>query len=284
MITLSYTLTDVFARSAFRGNPVAVFIVEKRLAQRHMAAIAQELNLSEVAFVLPVDPAAGQFRARIFTPTQELPFAGHPLLGILAAVHHHFGLTGPVTITVPRGEVAGWVERRAGDVWGGFTLPVPSPATSPLPTEEITPALGAKNVAPLELYDVGARHVLVAVESLEVLQELRPNHGALSQFPDVAFNCYAGSGTQWRNRMFSPAYGVVEDAATGSAAGPLLAHAHKYRDAPVGQPCRIEQGVELGRFAEMHAQLEPSGDSLVSTTWGQCVPVGQGTLQFPETP
>ncbi|MGC4757613.1 PhzF family phenazine biosynthesis protein [Micromonospora trifolii] len=281
MIRPPYLLVDVFARSAFHGNPVAVFFPEVDLSDRVMQAIGTELNLSEVAFVTPAGSPAG-FRARIFTPTQELPFAGHPMIGILAALHTRFDVAGEVTVRVPRSEVTGWVEPRGEELWAGFALPVPRPSAEEIPAAEIVAALGAANIAPIELYDVGARHLVIALDSLDTLRDLQPDHTRLAQFPDVAFNCYAGSGTTWRNRMFSPSYGVVEDAATGSAAGPLLAHAHAYQNAPTGRPCRIEQGVELGRLAEMHVQLESDGDWLQSRTWGQCVTVGSGSLQYPE--
>ncbi|RAJ43063.1 trans-2,3-dihydro-3-hydroxyanthranilate isomerase [Kitasatospora sp. SolWspMP-SS2h] len=281
MIRHPYLLIDVFARSAFHGNPVAVFFPGTDLSEGVMQAIGTELNLSEVAFVMPTGSPA-RFRARIFTPTRELPFAGHPMIGILAALHTRFDVTGEVTVHVPRGEVRGWVELRDEELWAGFTLPVPRASPVEVPTAEIVAALGAEPVAPIELYDVGARHFVIALDSRDSLRDLRPDHTRLAKFPDVAFNCYTGSGTTWRNRMFSPAYGVVEDAATGSVAGPLLAHAHTYRDAPTGRPCRIEQGVEIGRFSEMHVRLDPGGDGLRSRTWGQCVTVGRGTLEYPE--
>ena len=75
----------------------------------------------------------------------------------------------------------------------------------------------------------------------------------MARFPDMAVNCFAGRAARWRTRMFSPAYGVVEDAATGSAAGPLAIHLARHGLAGWGQDIEIEQGVELGRPSLMRA-------------------------------
>jgi trans-2,3-dihydro-3-hydroxyanthranilate isomerase len=108
---------------------------------------------------------------------------------------------------------------------------------------------------PVEIYHNGPRHVFVGLSSLQALAALDPDHRALAAFPDQATNCFAGAGDRWRNRMFSPAYGVVEDAATGSAAGPLAIHLVRHGLVTPGRPIEIEQGVEIGRSAVMHAAV-----------------------------
>ncbi|ENU4135564.1 phenazine biosynthesis protein PhzF, partial [Pseudomonas aeruginosa] len=92
------------------------------------------------------------------------------------------------------------------------------------------------------------------------LSALHPDHRALCDFPDLAVNCFAGAGRHWRSRMFSPAYGVVEDAATGSAAGPLAIHLARHRQIPYGQQIEILQGVEIGRPSRMYARAEGAGE------------------------
>ncbi|MDP5993796.1 phenazine biosynthesis protein PhzF, partial [Pseudomonas aeruginosa] len=101
---------------------------------------------------------------------------------------------------------------------------------------ELLAALGLKgSTFPIEVYRNGPRHVFVGLESVAALSALHPDHRALCDFPDLAVNCFAGAGRHWRSRMFSPAYGVVEDAATGSAAGPLAIHLARHRQIPYGQ-------------------------------------------------
>ncbi|QIF37081.1 hypothetical protein WPAWT_03141 [Pseudomonas aeruginosa] len=108
---------------------------------------------------------------------------------------------------------------------------------------ELLAALGLKgSTFPIEVYRNGPRHVFVGLESVAALSALHPDHRALCDFPDLAVNCFAGAGRHWRSRMFSPAYGVVEDAATGSAAGPLAIHLARHRQIPYGQQIEILQG------------------------------------------
>lgn len=126
---------------------------------------------------------------------------------------------------------------------------------------ELLAALGLKgSTFPIEVYRNGPRHVFVGLESVAALSALHPDHRALCDFPDLAVNCFAGAGRHWRSRMFSPAYGVVEDAATGSAAGPLAIHLARHRQIPYGQQIEILQGVEIGRPSRMYARAEGAGE------------------------
>ncbi|WP_324609965.1 PhzF family phenazine biosynthesis protein [Thermobifida halotolerans] len=131
----------------------------------------------------------------------------------------------------------------------------------------------------VEAYRNGPRHVLVGLDSVAALSALHPDHRALSRFPDMAANCFAGSGTRWRTRMFSPAYGVVEDAATGSAAGPLAIHLARHGLAEYGQRIEILQGVEMGRPSLMVATAEADAERVRSVhVSGHGAVAARGTL------
>lgn len=272
-----YMIVDAFTRQPLDGNPVAVFLDAEDLSGHQMQRIAREMNLSETSFVL-APQAGGDARIRIFTPVNELPFAGHPLLGTAVALgetrkQDRLQLeTGMGIIPVELGDDDGVVTVR---------MRQPHPVWEPYEhTEELLEALGVSaSIAPVEIYRNGPRHVFVGLESVSALSALQPDHRALAQFSDMATNCFAGEGTTWRARMFSPAYGVVEDAATGSAAGPLAIHLARHGLARYGQTLEIRQGVEMGRPSLMLATAQGAGDSLESVhVGGHGVTIGKGAL------
>ncbi|MFF4801495.1 PhzF family phenazine biosynthesis protein [Streptomyces sp. NPDC001351] len=272
-----YIVVDAFARTPLEGNPVAVFLDAADLTGELMQRIAKEMNLSEVTFVLPAEQG-GDARIRIFTPVNELPFAGHPLLGTAVALGRTLKedrlrletAMGVIPFELAHDEDASTARMRQ-----------PVPTWEPYEhREELLAALGVhETVAPVEIYRNGPRHVFVGLESVAALSALRPDHRALSAFEDMAANCFAGSGTHWRTRMFSPAYGVVEDAATGSAAGPLAIHLARHGLAGYGQHLEILQGVEMGRPSLMLATAEGTGETVRSVeVGGHGVIAAHGTL------
>jgi trans-2,3-dihydro-3-hydroxyanthranilate isomerase len=123
--------------------------------------------------------------------------------------------------------------------------------------------------------------VYVGLPDVPALSAVRPDQLALADHLDVATNCFAGSGTHWRMRMFSPAYGVAEDAATGSAAGPLAAHLARHGLVEFGEWIEILQGVEMGRPSTMRAKVEGSAEGIESVEVAGCaVVVAEGTFDL----
>ncbi|MFC5722717.1 PhzF family phenazine biosynthesis isomerase [Streptomyces gamaensis] len=273
-----YVVVDAFAPEPLMGNPVAVFFDCDDLTPELMQGIAWEMNLSETTFVLRPEQD-GDFHVRIFTPVNELPFAGHPLLGTAVAIGARTGMDA-VRMETAQGTVPFVMEYTDGKVTGA-KMCQPVPVWEPFDrSAELLAALGVdESTLPVEIYRNGPRHVLVGIESFEALSKLEPDHRALSRFPDMAVNCFAGSGLRWRNRMFSPAYGVVEDAATGSAAGPIAIHLARHGLAPWGQRIEITQGIELGRPSPMRVKANGEGDRAHSVALcGDGVITLQGTL------
>ncbi|MEV1085482.1 PhzF family phenazine biosynthesis protein [Streptomyces sp. NPDC050211] len=252
-----YIVVDAFARRPLEGNPVAVFFDAADLTAELMQRIAREMNLSEVTFVLPPEQG-GDARIRIFTPVNELPFAGHPMLGTAVALGHTLKKDRLLLETA-----MGLIPFELHDDQGIPAVRMEQPIPTWEPYEhraELLEALGVtESTAPVEVYRNGPRHVFVGLESVAALSALRPDHRALSRFPDMAANCFAGEGTHWRTRMFSPAYGVVEDAATGSAAGPLAIHLARHGLSAYGESLQILQGVEMGRPSLMLATAGGTG-------------------------
>jgi trans-2,3-dihydro-3-hydroxyanthranilate isomerase len=272
-----YTVVDAFTSRPLEGNPVAVFFDSEDLTADTMQRIAREMNLSETTFVLPPEQG-GHARIRIFTPVNELPFAGHPLLGTAVALHRWRGAD-QLRLETAMGVIPVTLAEDGGAVMVRMRQPIPTWAPYER-AEELLSALGlSSSTVPVEAYRNGPRHVFVGLASVSALSALRPDHRALSQFPDMAANCFAYNGGQWRARMFSPAYGVVEDAATGSAAGPLAIHLARHQLAEYGDAVEILQGVELGRPSLMLATACATGDGVQSVeVGGHGVVVVRGAL------
>lgn len=273
----TYMVVDAFASEPLLGNPVAVFFDSEDLTGETMQRIAKEMNLSEVTFVLPAEQD-GDARIRIFTPVNELPFAGHPMLGTAFALGRTWGRD-RLLLETAMGAIPFELGTRDGAAWVRMEQPVPRWKPYDHATELLA-ALGAhSSTAPVEIYHNGPRHVFVGLSDVEALSALHPDHRALSHFPDMAANCFARADGGWRTRMFSPAYGVVEDAATGSAAGPLAIHLARHGFAEYGQEIRITQGVEMGRPSVMRATAAGIGESIGSVhVGGHAVTVAQGTI------
>ncbi len=275
-----YAVVDAFTEQALQGNPVAVYLDARGLDGTTMQRVAREMNLSETVFVLPAE-ADGDVRVRIFTPVNELPFAGHPTLGtavVLGETHHGDVLAMETGMgTVP------FSLRREGNRVTGVTMAQPVPGWGPYPEADLLlKALGiAESTAPVEVYRNGPRHVYIGLPSVGALSALRPDLSSLAEHLDMAANCFAPWNGQWRARMFSPAYGVAEDAATGSAAGPLAIHLARHGLADWGTEIVIHQGVEMGRHSVMRARAF-SGPTTVDRVEvsGSAVVVARGELDL----
>ena len=274
----TYVVVDAFARERLRGNPVAVLLDADDLSGGLMQRIAREMNLSETTFVLR-PRSGGDARVRIFTPVNELPFAGHPLLGTAVALGDRTA-GDTLRLETAMGTIFFRLQREDGRVTGA-RMHQPVPTWEPFDrAEELLAALGVRgSTLPVEIYRNGPRHVFVGLPGMAELSALRPDHRALSAFEDMAANCFAGSGLSWRSRMFSPAYGVVEDAATGSAAGPLALHLLRHTGLPPGRTVEIVQGVEMGRPSRMLARVTGDADAVETVeVGGGGVVVAHGTL------
>src|SRR5262249_6044011 len=144
----------------------------------------------------------GDARIRIFTPVNELPFAGHPLLGTAIALGMRTQAD-TLRLETAMGTIPFDLERVDGRVVAA-RMRQPVPEWKPFEeTEELLAALGVESsTLPVEIYRNGPRHVFVGLASVEALSALRPDHRALTRFLDLAVNCFAGSGKHWRSRMF----------------------------------------------------------------------------------
>jgi len=254
MRPLRFVVCDVFTDQPLAGNQLAVFTDARGLDDALLQALACEMGFSESVFVLPAT-AGGHARIRIFTPRHELPFAGHPTLGAAFVVGEATQLR-EVVIETAAGLVPVRLEREgARVVFGWMTQPRPRGVAFE-PEAELLAALGvARSEAPIECYDNGIAHVYVLLGSRDAVAAVRPDLARLAALPAGGVNVFAGAALDWKTRMFAPGSGVAEDAATGSAAGPLALHLIRHGRLGFGDTIRIEQGAEIGRPSELHARV-----------------------------
>lgn len=275
-----YAIVDVFTTTPLEGNPVAVFLDAGSLSDECMQRIAREMNLSETTFVLP-PRKGGDVQVRIFTPVNELPFAGHPTLG--TAIVLAGSLPSNQLLMETQMGIIPFELTRSNGIAVSARMQQPIPAWRPFErAEELLAGLGLQSsTLPVEMYCNGPRHVYVGLPSIAELSQVRPDLRVLARFSNMATNCFAGEGTHWRMRMFSPAYGVTEDAATGSAASPLALHLARHGILPFGEEIQILQGVEIGRTSAMYAKVEGTPDRVEKAeVWGEAVVVGRGALHI----
>jgi trans-2,3-dihydro-3-hydroxyanthranilate isomerase len=303
MDRLPYVTVDVFTDTRFGGNPLAVILDARGLDNATMQRIAAEFNYSESTFVLPPDDPANSARVRIFTPTAELPFAGHPNVGtgfVLAREGNALGR--PVGDALRFEEAAGPVNievlRDATAVIGARIRAPRTPEFGPELEGHAVAACASLPAADLRtdrhdplLASVGLPFVVAEAASLEALGRAAPNaaavaaaNRALSQ-PDDAFALflYVRTGEdplRVRARMFAPVAGISEDPATGSAAaalGALLASLGSQQGGAV--EIVVEQGVEMGRPSRIDVRAELAAGVVRSVSIaGRCVEVMRGAL------
>jgi trans-2,3-dihydro-3-hydroxyanthranilate isomerase len=285
MRVLPYELCDVFTERPLAGNALAVFTDARDMSYLTMQSLAREMNLSETAFVLPPRSAEADARIRIFTPTMELPFAGHPTLGsafVLAASRRRE----TVRLETEKGIVSVRLAREDGrPVFGWMTQPLPD-IESFRGTRDLFAALGVdRSGLPVEQYSNGPHYVFVDLESPDRIAALRPDMGRLAQFGSLAFVTFARDADRWKVRVFAPGEGIAEDPGTGAAAGPLAWHLARHGLVGFGREIVIDQGAEIGRPSRIHARAFGSAAGLERVEVGGCaVLVGRGEIHLESDP
>jgi len=298
-----YLIADVFTDRVFGGNPLAVFPDAGQVPASQMQRVAREMNLSETVFVLPPEMPEGTRRVRIFTPTLEMPFAGHPTLGtafILAAIGA-VPLEGEETDIVLEegvGPVSVRIETSGGQPTRTELTAARTPEAGPPapPREAVAAALSLdlEDLAPVgdatQSFSCGVPYLFVAVRDRSALARARVARGPWEQAiaetwaPSVyVYTPDASPGFDFRARMFAPGHGVEEDPATGSAAAAFAGVTQARLAGPddrVG--CAIEQGVEMGRPSRLDLSVERSGGALLPPrVSGASVLVAEGEMEIP---
>ncbi|MGH2914122.1 MAG: PhzF family phenazine biosynthesis protein [Solirubrobacteraceae bacterium] len=273
----AYVVADVFTDTPLQGNPVAVFLDGEGLSDELMARTARELNLSETVFVLAARDDGADAHIRIFTPSAELPFAGHPVLGTAFVLAERHG-DEEVRLRTGAGVVpVALVWRDGAVVYGEMEQPPPTWEAFG-PAGELLAALDvAESSLPIEVYDNGPRHVYVTLADEGAVAALAPDMGALARLGAYNFSCCAAEGARVKTRMFAPGVGIAEDPATGSAAGPLAVHLARHGLTAWGERVRISQGAEIGRPSTLYACAHSTEQVTVG---GAAVIVAEGSYRL----
>ncbi len=298
---------DVFTDRAFGGNPLAVFPDAEGLSADEMQALAREMNLSEVTFVLPSQEPTADFRVRIFTPAAELPFAGHPVVGTHWALAHLGRVALREPVTQVRFELGVGVLPAGLHVAGGQVTRVVMTQDRPAfhaVLEDVTalatglgldPRAIVETGLPVQVVSTGVPQMMVPVRSLAEVQALdagRLNTAALNRVCRAAgtrcvmvftFETERPDATV-HVRMFAPLLGVPEDPATGSANGALGAYLVHHRAVAVSEPTIYilsEQGAEISRPSTLYVEVDSTGDEITAVrVGGQVVLVAEGVVRF----
>ena len=295
--TYEFVTVDVFTDTVFGGNPLAVFPDAQGLSGEEMQQIAREFNISETTFVLPPKNAAHSAQVRIFNPTSEMPFAGHPNVGtgfVLAAMNRD--RDGVLLFEEIAGLVEVRVQRDASGALAGTTIAAPQPLTI---GHEI-PVAAVAECAGIEVSDVITKAhspivatvgnpYYIAEVTLAALARANPDFAAfrkhVMRLPQpvggigtrLSIYLYARDGKRIRTRMFAPLAGIVEDPATGSAATPLGALLLQLSGESQAS-YEILQGVEMGRPSQLYVTAHKAEDGIRATVGGGCVTVMRGTI------
>ncbi len=290
---IPYVLVDVFTEVPFEGNALAVFPDATGIDAATMQRIARELNLSETSFIFPNESHAGSTRVRIFTPSYEMEFAGHPTIGT-AYVMLANGIVAHDANRFSLEENVGIVDVRVDDgpnslIWlttppihdlGNFDR-VKSAAAVSLKESDLLPGI------PCELLSAGNPNIYVALKDKDAVDRAsvdtavfydlirgRNERACVFVFTPTPEGAYS--------RMFAPEHGIVEDPATGSATGPLAAFMmrHGLVSRTDGTAFISEQGTKMGRRSLLHVLIHGENGENGIEIGGRVTPIAIATMLF----
>lgn len=295
---------DVFTETVFGGNPVAVVPEAAGLTEGEMQKIAREMNLSETVFVLPPTAPSADVRLRFFTPTREIPFAGHPVLGAFYVLGHIGALPLREPISRVHQETAVGVfpvdlmvrDGHISHLMMGQPQPEFQEVVEPLrDVFEVANAIGVPKTKitgtglPIEIVSTGFPVMIVPIRTLTAVSKAVPNIGLLNSVCErhkaqgvmLFTTVTVQEESTVHTRMFASPIGVVEDPATGSASGALGAYLVKNGVVDVGPTTEIicEQGYEVDRPSRLVVHVYSDDDEIKSVqVGGQVVMVIEGVL------
>ena len=303
---LQFYQADVFTNEPFGGNPLAVFPKAEDLTEREFQQIAREMNLSETVFVLPPTDPKASAKLRIFTPTREIPFAGHPVLGTfyILGVLKFIDLQEPITnvyyecnlglfpleVVVLKGQIDQVI----------MSQPHPEFLETVKTAEavyEVAKALGISktmildHLFPLEIVSTGLPVLIVPLKSLTAVKSIDVNHSLILEVCSrwgvngiMTFSSMTvEENASVHARMFADPIGIMEDPATGSAGGALGAYLVKNGVVEVGPTTEvvIEQGYEIDRPSRILVQVFSDDDEIKTIkVGGQVVMVAEGKILY----
>ena len=302
MPVFKYAHLNVFTHQPFTGNLLAVFLDAAGIDERRMQRIANELALPETTFVLPSEAPGTDVRVRIFTPSLELPMAGHPTIGTTFALAGAGRLRagadkavlglgiGPTTVRLE------WGPSALRFAWMTQQLPTLGPVIAD--TVAVAAAIGVRpsdlagEDLPVEVASSGVPFVYVPLKSRAAVDAASPDRAKLcallhavnlEELPVFVFSSEpANDDATVYSRMFAPGFGIPEDPATGGASGPLGAYLLQHNAVSADTASRLVslQGVRMGRPSRIHIALSIRAGVLEEVrVGGEAVVMGYGTVR-----
>jgi trans-2,3-dihydro-3-hydroxyanthranilate isomerase len=293
---LPYYIVDVFAEKKYAGNQLAVVMCAKDIPDDLKQRIAREMNFSETTFILSDKKENNGYNVRIFTPTQELSFAGHPTLGTAFIIQQEF-IKNPVkdvilNLKVGQIPVAIDYERRVPDIlWMHQIAPVFGETFERKGMSEVLNLeeneIDSSN--PIQDVSTGVHFVIVPLRSIESLKKARIQREKYfdlimrKEAKGILIFCPEAheKGNNMSVRVFVDYYGIPEDPATGSGNGCLAAYLVKHRYYQRGDiNIRVEQGYEIGRPSLLLLRAQDFVEKIDVYVGGKVIMVAKGELLF----
>jgi trans-2,3-dihydro-3-hydroxyanthranilate isomerase len=297
MMNYTYHVVDVFTEVPLEGNALAVFSDASGLDGPMMQRIARELNLSETSFIFPNESRDGSTRVRIFTPSYEMEFAGHPTIGtsyvmratgIVPRDARQFTLeenVGMVNVRVDEGEnPLIWLTTPPIHNLGTLSRAASAAAVS-LTEDDLLAGI------PCEVLSAGNPCIYVALRNKDAVDRAAIDTSAFYQLirggnERACVFVFTPSAEGAYSRMFAPEYGIVEDPATGSATGPLALFMMRHKLAPNadGTAFVSEQGTKMGRRSYLHVLIHGENGANGIEIGGHVTPLATATMKLEAVP
>ncbi len=292
MDNLSFSLLDVFAEEKYAGNQLAVFRNAGQLSSAQMQKIANEMHFSETTFILSELKRNDGYDVRIFTPKNELPFAGHPTLGTAYVIKHQIAdeTVQQVWLNLKVGRIPVTFEQNKSGHEMLWMKQIPPTFGKKFDPAKVAPVLGIRagdidKRYPIQEVSTGVPFIIAPLKSLDAIKRARINkdkHAELLKETEAEILVFSPETYKKQNnlnvRVFVDLFGIPEDPATGSANGCLAGYLSHYRyfgDDSVN--VRVEQGYEMGRPSLLYLKAQKKGDIEVHVG-GEVKMVAQGKL------
>jgi trans-2,3-dihydro-3-hydroxyanthranilate isomerase len=290
----TFYIVDVFAERKYAGNQLAVVTDTKAISDTQMQKIAKEMHFSETTFILSEKKRKGGYDARIFTPEQEVPFAGHPTLGTAYVIQQEI-IKEPVEtvlLNLKVGQIPvtfDYKDKQIDLLWMKQNNPTFGQIFDPIPISEVLKLDQGEidHRFPIQEVSTGLPFIIVPLKSLNVVKQSKADKdryfNLIKDTQAKAILIFCPQTYKKENnlnaRMFADYYGVPEDPATGSAngclAGYLVKHRYFGKDRIV---VRVEQGYEIGRPSLLFLRAEEKEDKIDVQVGGRVMMIAKGEL------
>jgi trans-2,3-dihydro-3-hydroxyanthranilate isomerase len=292
MTNIPFLILDVFATGKYTGNQLAVCFDAGRLTDLQMQQIAREINFSETTFVMSAEPFNGGYNTRIFTPTTELPFAGHPTLGTAFAIQQEIVKDAvervnlnyqvgqiPVDLNYVDGEVdILWMHQQQPQFYAAVEVEMLAAVIGVSPTD-------IDSRYPIEPISTGLPFIVVPLKTLAAVSQAKLNLDlyakSVANLPAQAILLFCPEtidpNRQLHVRVFTECFGIPEDPATGSANGCLAAYLAKYQYFGSSNiDITVEQGIEMGRASLLYLRANYTLDKCPVSIGGRVINIAKG--------